>query len=137
MREEPDPKRGLHGVLNELIERTNSIIMRLRIVEQRNDATVVKIDSLYSTAMEQLNESKKTVRNIETRMRLYEDRMIQMESVIKDMTSRISKSITKAEFKGLEDQLKLYDPIKSQFVTKKEIKEMLNEKKTKTKEKNK
>ncbi|MBU0898285.1 MAG: hypothetical protein KKB03_03415 [Nanoarchaeota archaeon] len=120
-------KRGLRDILNELIERTNSIIMRLRIVEQRNNTSMVKMDSLQTDALEQIKESKTFIKNFENRMKKYEETMIQMETMIKNISKKINRSVTKNEIKGLEQSIKLYNPVTSQFVTKRELNQALKD----------
>ena len=118
-------KRSLRDILNELIERTNSIIMRLRIVEQRNKTAMIKMNSIQDLSSERMKESKKFIRYFEKRMSVYEEKITQMENMLKDMSKNINKAATNAELKGLEEMIKIYNPVKSQFVTKNELKRAL------------
>lgn len=120
-------KRTLRDILNELIERTNSIIMRLRIVEQRNKTAMTKMDSLYTSSTEQIKESKKLMNLFEKRMKVYDDRLFNMESGFKNISKKVDNSATRSELKGLKQTIDLYNPVKSQFMTKKEVKEMMEE----------
>ena len=121
-------KRNLRDILNELIERTNSMIMRLRIVEQRNKTSMTKMNSLQTTAMEQVKESKNFIKSFEKKMETYKEKMLYMENMLKDMSKKINNTATKTELRGLEEMIRIYDPVKSQFVTKRELKEFLKQK---------
>ncbi|MFH1445443.1 MAG: hypothetical protein ABIF08_03105 [Nanoarchaeota archaeon] len=120
-------RRNIRDILNELIERTNSIIMRLRIVEQRNNTTVTKINSLQAESLEQLNESKVFIKKFEKKMQLYEEGLLKMESVMKELSKKINDTATKSEIMGLREALKIYNPIKSQFVTRRELKKIMED----------
>jgi len=125
-------RRSLRDVIDELIERTNSIIMRMRIVEQRNNNITTKMNSIEETSMEEAKESKAFTKSIESKMKSHDERLLCMENMLKDISKKINNAATKAEIKGIEQTLRLYSPVNSQFVTKselkKELKTLLNKK---------
>jgi hypothetical protein len=123
----PNGRRGIRDVINELIERTNSIIMRMRIVEQRNKTVMTKMDSLQMSSLEEIKESKKFIKSFEKTMKSQEERILQIETMLKGLSKKVDSAATKAEIKGLEHNINMYNPVKSQFVTKKELDKKIKE----------
>jgi len=121
----------LHAIINELVDRTNSNTQRLRILEQRG-----KILSSRANALEQevLNLNKQiqgVMFSVDTKNKKQEERVRRNESTLKEVVKQMKKLATTSKISELEQLIEIYNPLKSQFVTKEEVERILEEKKNK------
>jgi len=118
----------LHTVLRELINRTNSNIMRLRIIEQETEITKRRMGSLEKSFLAQKKELAKSLKEFETSLKELEKRIERIESALKQIVAELKRTATKSELKEIEHLVDIYNPIKSNFVTRDEIEEIIEEK---------
>ena len=117
----------IREILTELVERTNSNMRRLRILEEKADVTTSRITTLEEALMEQTKQVKNMVEILEKSIIDESERIIKIEGTIKDIVDRLKKSVSMTKIKELEALLEIYSPLKSQFMTKEEVERMLDE----------
>ncbi len=116
----------IREILTELVERTNSNMRRLRILEEKADVTTSRITTLEEALMEQTKQVKNMVEVLEKSIIDESERIIKIEGTIKDIVDRLKKSVSMTKIKELETLLEIYSPLKSQFMTKEEVERMLD-----------
>jgi hypothetical protein len=117
----------IREILTELVERTNSNMRRLRILEQKADITTSRITTVEEALLEQTRNVKKVVEALEKTIIEESERIIKLEGTIKDIIERLKKSVSSTKIKELETLLDIYSPLKSQFMTKEEVERLMDE----------
>jgi predicted nucleic acid-binding Zn-ribbon protein len=123
----PAPRRTVGSVLNKLIERVNSNIRRLRILEQESSIYKTRLTSAEQEIMSQRNQVMKSIKDINDKISRQEDRIAAIENTVKEIISQFKKVTTTSKIKELEELIEIYNPIKSQFVTREEVERIIEE----------
>jgi len=119
------PKRTVGAVINELIKRTNTDTRRLRILEQKSDIFRTRISSLEQNILNHKKLMQKDISNINSRIAKQEERIIKIENMIKEIVKQLKRVATKSDIGGLEQLISIYNPIKSKFVTREEVEQLI------------
>ena len=122
------PKRTIQSVINELVERTNSSTQRLRVLEQRTESIDSKINSLEKDLFDYFRDLKKMVGDNDKGLVSGDERMLRMESTIKEIVGQLRKLATSADIRGLQELIDIYNPVKSNFITREEVERIIEEK---------
>lgn len=117
----------IREILTELVERTNSNMRRLRILEQKADITTSRITTVEEALLDQTRNVKKIVETLEKTIIDESERIIKLEGTIKDIIERLKKSVSSTKIKELETLLDIYSPLKSQFMTREEVERLMDE----------
>jgi vacuolar-type H+-ATPase subunit I/STV1 len=120
-------KRTVSSVLNKLIERVNSNIRRLRILEQETGILKTRTNSLEEEGLAHKNQINKSLTEMSDRITKLDDRIANTETTIKDVIEQLKKATTTTKIRELEQLIDIYNPLKSEFVTKDEAKRMIDE----------
>jgi len=123
----PQDRRTVGTVLNKIIERVNSSIRRLRILEQESSIYKTRLASAEQELISERNQMKKSLDEMGEKLSALEEKSLAMENIIKEIISQLKKSITTTKIKELEQLIDIYNPIKSQFVTREEAERMIEE----------
>jgi len=124
-------KLTIREILSELVERTNSNMRRLRILEQKSDTLTTRMDGIESLILELKEDIKTRTSELEKRIVEEDERVIKLEGAIKDIVNQLKRTATTSHIKELEHLLDVYNPLKSQFVTREEVERLIEEKREK------
>jgi len=117
--------KRLELILQELIRRANRSDRRLRIIEQRTQALESRIGSIEDINFKQGKDIKKRIIDMEFTIKSFSDRIIKIENDINRISEQLKGFAKKNEVKEIESMFDLLNPIKQDFVTKKELEEIL------------
>jgi vacuolar-type H+-ATPase subunit I/STV1 len=120
--------RSVHSVINEIVDRINDNTKRLRTLEQRSQILASRMNSVEKEMLRLNKNTQKLVSGIETRIKEQDNKVFQNETTVKEIIKQIKKLATGAKISELEELLEIYNPLKSQFVTREEVERMINEK---------
>jgi len=120
-------KMTVGAILNKLIERTNNNTSRLRTMEQKIDSATKRIQSEEKSFLEYKEEIKTSFSELEERIAELNNNMERIEAMLKEVVNQLKKTATRTHLKELEHLIDIYNPIKSNFVTKEEVERMLEE----------
>jgi chromosome segregation ATPase len=123
-----EKKRTVQSVINELVERTNSTTQRLRVLEQRTESTDSRMTSMEKDVLENKSELKKVISGLEKKLSLADERNSTMENTLKEMVTQMKRLATNADVRGLQELIDIYNPLKSNFLTREEAERMIEEK---------
>jgi len=123
----PKKQRSVSTIINEVIERVNSDTQRLRVVEQSNDSLISRVDGLEQAALQQKKDLLKHSTDLAADISFLDERVAKLESTIKEIVEHIKKLVTQSQVKELENLIDIYNPVKSNFVTKEELEKILSE----------
>lgn len=122
------PKRTLHTIIRELVERTNTDTGRIRILEQEGDIFKSRVNTLEQDMLNQRKQIQASLSGFESRIAKQEEMLSKLEKTIKEVIKEIKKLATVAKIKELEHLIDIYSPIKSSFITREEAERMVEEK---------
>ena len=120
-------KLTIREIINELIERTNSNMRRLRVLEQNTEALTSRTNTLENTILEQGKEFKKLMEESNSRINEESEHIIKLESMVKDIVNQLKRVVTTTKIKELEELISIYDPLKSNFITREEVERLIEE----------
>ena len=124
----PGEKRTVGSVLNKLIERVNSNIRRLRILEQESSIYKTRMTSIEQEITSQKNHFNKSVKDLDQKITKLEGSIVNMENTVKEIINQMKKVTTTTRIKELEQMIEIYNPIKSQFITREEAERIVDDK---------
>ena len=122
------PKKTLRTIIRELVERTNTDAGRIRILEQESDIVKSRTDSVEQTMIGQKKATDKALMDLDKRIEKMNKRTVQIESTLKELIKEIKKLATTSKISELETLVDIYNPLKSQFITKEEAERMIERK---------
>lgn len=124
----PRQKRTVGSVLNKLIQRVNTDTRRLRLLEQENVINKTRIEVMEKNILSDKKHDQKTVQELEQKIITVEDTLATMGLTIKEIINEIKKLASTTKVKELEHLIDIYNPIKSEFITKEEALHLIEEK---------
>ncbi len=122
-----DKKGTLHTIINELVERTNGEAQRLRVLEQRIENIDQRINSIEENILSVTNQMQGIQRDIDEKLKKRDERLAKIDTVIGELVKHFKKLATKAEVKEVQNMIDIYNPVKSNFMTREEIERLLSE----------
>lgn len=122
------PKLTLRTIINDLVNRTNTDTRRLRVLEGMSNSVVSRINSAEQNILAQKKEFNSALSKIDSRISKLEESIMRIENVNKEMIKQMKKTVTTSKIKELENLIDIYNPIKSNFVTREELGDLLGDK---------
>ena len=115
---------NLRLIINQLVERVNNDAKRIRVLEQRNGVIESRLNSIEQTLTGNYKEFIKVMKLQEKSIAGLGDKIMETERKISEIVRQFRRVATKAEVKTLQNLLEIYNPIKSNFVTREEFKNL-------------
>lgn len=123
------PKRTVTSILAEVVNKTNDNTQRLRHVEQKVDSLVSRLQSLGEEILDYRKAAKKSASEMNGAIDAHEKRVLEIERGLKEVVSQIKKMPTKLDVGKLEELIEIYNPLKSNFVTREEMERIVERRK--------
>ena len=120
--------RTLQSVINDLIGRVNTDTRRLRVIEQEIDIFKSRMAALEQTMTDHKKAVNATVTELRVRAERSEDKVARMESLLTEMAKAMKKFAPASEIKKLEQLIEIYSTLKSEFMTREQVEELVDEK---------
>ncbi|MCK4497099.1 MAG: hypothetical protein KAU24_02830 [Candidatus Aenigmarchaeota archaeon] len=121
----------LHAIINELVDRTNSNTQRLRVLEQRSEVLSSRANIIEQEILNLNKSIHKVILSLDTKTKGLDDRIRKDEGILKEVVKRMKKLATTSKISELEQLIEIYNPLKSQFITREEAERIIEEKKNK------
>ena len=122
------PKKTLKTVLRELVERSNTDNARIRVMEQENDILKSRSKSFEQDLFSQKKYFEASITSVKKETEKTNDKTANIESTLRELIKEIKKLATTAKIKELETLVDIYNPLKSQFITREEAERMIERK---------
>jgi hypothetical protein len=122
------PKRTLKSVLHELVERSNTDNARIRVLEQENDILKSRSKSFDKDLAALKGYFDKSLNSMRKDLDKTNSKVTSIESTLKELIREIKKLATTSKIKELETLVDIYNPLKSQFMTREEVERMMERK---------
>ena len=65
------------------------------------------------------------IQEVDAKANSADERMLKTENTIKEIVTRIKKLATSADMRGMQELIDIYNPLKSSFITREEVEQML------------
>ncbi|MEM5813018.1 MAG: hypothetical protein QXU71_01505 [Candidatus Aenigmatarchaeota archaeon] len=113
------------------IDIASEINRRVRVLETKFEQLIEKINLLEKSILEVKNDLKIYINFNNSRFQENNSKIEVLEKEIENIKSYIQELVSKSEIEKLKTIIDLFNPLKSNFVTREELEEILNEFKTK------
>ncbi|MBL7206635.1 MAG: hypothetical protein ISS36_03485 [Candidatus Aenigmarchaeota archaeon] len=123
------PKKTFKTIISEIVNRTNDNTMRLRRIEQSAQSINMRMDSIEQNFLEERKNIEKGIAEIKDLLSSHERKITETEKNLQEIVEHIKKMPKNEKLAELEQLVEIYNPLKSNFVTKEEAKKMLEERK--------
>jgi vacuolar-type H+-ATPase subunit I/STV1 len=127
--------RTINTILNDVIQRVNDDTQRLRILEQSSESLTSRVNTLEQGMVQNRKEFQRAFSEINEGIGLLDDRLNKTENTMKEVINHVKKLVTESQVKELQDLIEIYNPVKSNFVTKEEMEKFVSERLSKEKRK--
>ncbi|MFH0890199.1 MAG: hypothetical protein V1836_03620 [Candidatus Aenigmatarchaeota archaeon] len=124
-----DKKQDFQSVIAEIIRRVNDNSKRLRLVEQRSATLESSMETIDKSILEQFKQVKISIDKLGARIEELGNSIAKLEDDSRKTAKLMERVATKNELKELQGFIDLINPMKSSFITRPEVKRMLDERK--------
>jgi len=111
----------------EILNRVDSNTRRIRSIEQRLNLLESRISSLEEKLIDEIDKLGRGFEQLQLDVKAVSESLKLLRAEMLKLNKNMEKAALKAEVKELATLLDLYNPIKSSFVTKEEVRRMLEE----------
>ena len=118
---------NVQSVIAELIRRLNDSSKRLRLVEQKTLSVEAGVANIDQSVLEQFKQVKASMDKLNARIEDLGNRMSKLEDDARKMSKQLERTATKTELRGMQGFIDLINPMKSEFITRAEVKRMLED----------
>lgn len=120
--------KDTYYVINELLGRTNDIVRRIRDLEQRYKDFVFRINSLENSLIDFRKEIIQREKETDENFSQLNEKILGLEKKFSDLVTQMKRFASKSEVLGLKELLDIYNPVKSKFVTREQVEDMIKRK---------
>ena len=114
-------------LLNRIVNRVNDFNRRIRDLEEKVRNLTARVNTLDDSLLEKTNSLQDDIQELEDNLSETRDRIANLEVDIKEINREKKNFVSSQELEEIENYMDLMNPIKSSFVTKKEVRELLQE----------
>lgn len=114
--------------ISELYEMDAENKRRLREIEQRLKALDNSVKRAEASLLDTKNKVLEMAAGLKSDRVSVDSRIKTLENTISDMINNMKRLAEKSELIGLKELIDIYNPVKSQFVTREEVENIIEEK---------
>jgi len=122
----PDEKQ--ERIMVDIINRVNENVQRLRVIEQKMEAMDTKISSTEQNLVSYNKNLQRSIAERDSKLAALEERLEKIETAYSEILKQLKMVATKSNVDELKQLISIYDPLKSNFVTKEEMEGFVSEK---------
>lgn len=122
----PDEKQ--ERILADVINRMNENVQRLRVIEQKMQATDTRMNSIEQNFVSYNKNVQRSAAEKDAKIGQLEERVGRIETTYKEILNQLKLVATKTNVDEIRQLISIYDPMKSSFVTKEEMESFIDEK---------
>lgn len=112
-------------VMNEMIRRSEDSMRRIRYLEELVRSMDLKFESMESSILAKENESIEIIKEQNRNIDSLSKKFLKMDNEISNIKKALSKYAKRADIVGLESYMEMINPMKTDFVTRAEVMEMI------------
>ncbi len=119
------PVKDISTVLEEIVKRVNEHARRIRILEERNRASDMRTASIEEGLLKTRDLIREEFEKLNEKILDLERRIMKIENEIERINKDMKKMAKKTEIKELEAIFNIFSPLKSKFITKEEVEDII------------
>lgn len=124
----PRPKRTLKTIITEILNRINDNTMRLRRIEQASQSSAMRIDSIEENFLETRKKLEKEIADLKNLLSINEKKIAAVEKNMQEVVEHIKRMPKAEKLAEIEQLIEIYNPLKSNFITKEEVERLIEKK---------
>lgn len=115
-------------LLNRIVNRVNDFNRRIRDLEEKVRNITARVNTLDDSLLDKTKKMQDDIQELEDDIEDVRDRIANIEVDIKEINREKKKFVTEQQIDEIENYMDLMNPIQSSFATKKEVKQIVDEK---------
>lgn len=116
-------------IINQVVDRVNDFNRRIRDLEEKIRNMNARVNTLDESLLNKHQDLENQISEVEDEIGEIRDRLANIEVDVKELNREKRKFVTEQDLDEIENYIELMNPINSSFVTKKQAKELVEEKK--------
>jgi hypothetical protein len=121
----PKKHTTLHNIINELVDRTNTDTQRIRQLESWEKGLNMRIESIEQEILNINNTTQKTINDLEAGLKKRDQNINELQLMIKEIIKQLKRFVRTEKISELETMLDIYSPLKSNFMTREEVEQLI------------
>ncbi len=118
-------KKDIQVVLSEMVRRMNEHGRRLRAVEERTSLLESRLGSIQDMILKNNEKARDNMKHIESEFKDMTTTLMKIENDIAKLNKNLDRFAKKSELKQVENLISLFNPLRTSFITKEELKRIL------------
>jgi len=114
-------------LINRIVNRVNDFNRRVRDLEEQVRNINARVNTIDDTLLEKSKDLSNDIQDLDDEISGIRDRLANMEVDIQELNRDKRKYVTKNEIDEIENYMDLMNPIQSSFMTKKEVKNLMED----------
>jgi len=116
----------LRTIINELVDRTNTDTQRIRVLEQKEEGLSFRINAMEQEALNINKAIQEFASSLESELKKRDMSIFELQVTIKKIIKQFKRIASIGKVKELETILDLYNPLKSSFMTREEVEQLIS-----------
>jgi hypothetical protein len=117
----------IQAILNEIIRRENESARRLRALEEMSSLIETRISTVEDSILK-LTEERKGINETTTiKFDELDKNIIRIDSELLKISKNVEKMAKRTELKEIENLISIYNPIRTNFITREEVERLIEE----------
>ena len=120
-------ERDVQAILNELVRRANESSRRLRALEERDSLIETRVSTIQDEILKMIEDKRLINEKINEKLTEIETNILRIDNELIRMNKVIDKMAKRTELKELENMIAIFNPMKTNIVTKEDVKRIIRE----------
>ncbi len=118
-------RHTLHTIINELVDRTNTDTQRIRELESWEKGLNSRIELIEQEILNINKATQDLATKLENGLKKRDQSISEMQLMIKEIIKQLKRFVSTEKINELEAMIEIYNPLKSNFVTKEEVEQII------------
>jgi replicative DNA helicase len=120
-------ERDVQAILNELVRRANESTRRLRALEERDAVIETHVSTLEDSVLKIIEENRLLGETINEKLTNIDNNIVRINNELAKINKNMEKMAKRTELKELENMIAIFNPMKTNFVTKEDVERIVRE----------
>jgi hypothetical protein len=120
-------EKDVQAVLNEVVRRGNETVRRLRDLEEKDSLTENRLNTVETTLLNLSEEKRVSNDKFSLNVEDIQKNLVKIDNELMRINKLLEKMAKKSEIKELENLISIYNPIKTNFITKEDAELIIEE----------
>ncbi len=117
--------KDIEVIMAELVRRMNEHGRRIRSLEERSSLIEGRLRSMQDTILRNTEDRKNQLNKINEKLKELNTDMLKINNELLKVNKNLERTARKSQIKELESLISMFNPLKSKFITREEVKRLL------------